>query len=700
MCKAVGENPVMKQKYLCVVFAAFFFMLSVGIQNAGAQTARKTSALDLYARGKEYQNRGDWYAALEQYQQAVSVNQSYGEAWFALAQCAYELEQYDLAVQYADTAAKYIKNRTDVLNLKGFALIGAEKIDEARKLFSQVLVSFPNDIQARFGLAQLDIFDGKFSAAEQYYADALKRQTGNKKALLSLALLAERQGKRDKAHSYILQALKAHSGNAQVHYFAGYLAAQANNLSDAETYVRTAILLDGNYDTAYKLLADILYAQKRYTETIDICDYRISKNRNQSSAWYVKGLAFEMLGQTENALTAWNTGLTVDPQDEIMRAAFELLVFASTEVENKRRAKWASYHLEKAGVYMEKFMAVQALYEYQRALRLNPVDVTARVALADILRNDGLNESYLSQLNFLHDQDKSNARIDDTIESYTSLLQNSLPVKWDVEPFYLDKTRWTMGLYYPADTLSVHHQHVFPVVAGILGDIFNSEQTVRAITAAQSVSGYAQAFKDARSRSYDFFALIDVLEGERDITVRMDIYSAFTGNKALSLDVYRTGNDRLASVLQKIRDDVRTLMPQKARVIKRRGTTVLIDFGTKDGALMGQSFSVYKKGDLKIADTGIGLKYDEKKALGTVTLSAIGEDISQGDFKQTGFYDLLAIDDELLPLAKSGAAQTQDTQTEETAKSKKSRKKNAQEASPPKVEKRKSLLYDLIQSIR
>jgi len=180
----------------------------------------------------------------------------------------------------------------------------------------------------------------------------------------------------------------------------------------------------------------------------------------------------------------------------------------------------------------------------------------------------------------------------------------------------------------------------------------------------------------------------------------MDIYSAFTGNKALSLDVYRTGNDRLASVLQKIRDDVRTLMPQKARVIKRRGTTVLIDFGTKDGALMGQSFSVYKKGDLKIADTGIGLKYDEKKALGTVTLSAIGEDISQGDFKQTGFYDLLAIDDELLPLAKSGAAQTQDTQTEETAKSKKSRKKNAQEASPPKVEKRKSLLYDLIQSIR
>ena len=52
MCKAVGENPVMKQKYLCVVFVAFFFMLSVGIQNASAQTASKTSALDLYARGK------------------------------------------------------------------------------------------------------------------------------------------------------------------------------------------------------------------------------------------------------------------------------------------------------------------------------------------------------------------------------------------------------------------------------------------------------------------------------------------------------------------------------------------------------------------------------------------------------------------------------------------------------------------------
>ena len=340
---------------------------------------------------------------------------------------------------------------------------------------------------------------------------------------------------------------------------------------------------------------------------------------------------------------------------------------------------------------MEKFMAPQALYEYQRALRIDPLNVPARLALARILLNNGYPESYLSQLQFLKDRGKSDTATNDTIESYTSLLQNSLPLQWGVQPFYLDKTRWTIGLYGMTEPFSLHHQNAVPVCAGMLSDIFNSNSSVSLVNASFSADSYAQAFRDARSKKYEFFALFSVTEGERNITLHFDLYSAASGNKLASFDVYRTGNDRLASAMQKIRDDVCTVLPQKAKIIRRRGSTVLIDFGSKDGAAPEQTFAVYKKDDVQLAGNGIALKYDEKKSVGEVKLNGVGEDISQGEFKQKGFYDLLAVGDELIPLQKIEAPpQPEDRKV----------KKKGAESAPVAVEKRKSVLYELIQSIR
>lgn len=680
---------------LKIVFFLLTFVLCPLIlngQNAAVRNADMT-APDLYKRAADFQAREDWYAAVELYQEALNKNPSYGEAWFALAECSYELEQYDLAVKYCDTAAKYIKNRTDILNLKGFALIGLHKLDEARGIFTEVLNRFPNDVEARFGLARLDIFDGKFSTAEQYFLDALKREAKNKKALISLALIADRQGKTEQSRRYIREALRTHSGKPEVYYFAGYLAAKEGNLTEAESHMRTAVLLNGNYDKAYKLLADILFAQKRYAETADICDFRIAKNNAAVSAWYLKGLALAALGENEKALTAWQTGLNRDPQDEIMRAAFELLVFDTTAVEDGRREKWAGYHIDKAEAYMEKFTAVHALYEYQRALRIEPLNIKARLAYADLLLNKGLSESYLSQLMFLKDERKADKHIEDIIESYTSLLQNTLPLQWGIKPFYLDKTRWKTGLYTVTEDFSLYHQNAVSVSAGLLADIFNANQFVSVQHMSFSVSSYAEAFKDARTRGFDFFALLDAIEEERGISLNFDLYSAASGNKLLSLNVYRTGNDRLASALQKIRDELTAVLPNKAQIIARRGSTVLIDYGRKDGAEAEQVFDVYKTGDTGFDGSSLDLKYDEKKRIGTVTLTAVGEDISQGEFKQNGFYDLLALGDEAVPVVKAEEPAAE-------APKKQKKKKSKTEAPPVQVEKRKTVLYDLIQSIR
>ena len=128
-----------------------------------AQNNAKTS----FERARMLQDRQDWYGASESYQEALQYNPDYGEAWLGLAQCTYETGEYSLTITYLEKAALYAKDRTAILNLKGFALIGLGRTDEAEAVFQEVLNLYPNDVDARFGLAELDIFYGRISGAEQ-----------------------------------------------------------------------------------------------------------------------------------------------------------------------------------------------------------------------------------------------------------------------------------------------------------------------------------------------------------------------------------------------------------------------------------------------------------------------------------------------------------------------------------------------------
>ena len=203
-------------------FFVFFLIISLSFP----AFTQNLSALKLFERGVQKQNAEDYYGASENFQQALQANPSYGEAWFHLAEVTYALEDFSLALTYIDEADRHAKNRTDIQNLKGLILISLGRLDEARTVFTDILKRFPNDINSRFGLAELDLFTGSFIGAKNQYEDALKRQGNNRKALLSLALISSELGNNENARNYIEQALRYHSGEREVHYLAAYLEAK------------------------------------------------------------------------------------------------------------------------------------------------------------------------------------------------------------------------------------------------------------------------------------------------------------------------------------------------------------------------------------------------------------------------------------------------------------------------------------------
>lgn len=611
------------------------------------------SASFYFNEGKSLQLAEDWYGAIEYFTEATRKNTSYGEAFFALAECFYAVDEYELSLSYLDSASTFLKNRADIMNLRGFCNIGLGNLGEAENIFASVLKSFPNDIDARFGLAELNILKGRISGAEKEYKQALSRQNTNKKALLSLALISDEMGNKEATQSYLNQALKYHSGNPEVYYFAAYIATKQGDLNQAEARIRTAIHLKSGYDKAYELLANILYKANRFEECIEICKYRITLDRSLSSAWYLRGLASAALNNFEDALTFWETGLDINPNDEVMRSVLELLALEYTDIEDLRREEWANYHFNKAKDYEKKFYSVQARYEYRRALRLNPMHTEARLAYAELLLSDGLKESYLSQLQFLVDLGPVSQKILDTIEGYNSLLANSLTVKWNTNPFYYDKKRWNIGIYFSDSEKDLYHLDAGKIATKYLEDLIYSSDFINGYANISASNNYTSAFSDARKNQFDYFGLLSFDETEREITVNLTLYSGRTGKEVEKWSVYRTGNDKLVSSLRYMLQKIESSLPVYGKIVNRINSDILIDIGQKDGVSENISdWLIVKKGAIKTADSGIGITFLEDDVLGTFSVENLGEEIASGRISQKGLYDKINIGDYVIPAEK------------------------------------------------
>lgn len=630
-----------------IFFVSCLLFVISGIMPLAA--AEKT-AVQIYEEGIQLQNEENYYAAAQCYIEVVDLNPAFSDAWFRLSDCSYRLGEYDLALTYLNSAEKYEKNNSSIQNLKGMILLALGQTEDARKVFNEILKKFPNDVDAHFGLAEIELYDGKFSGAETQYTEALKRQNTNRKALLSLALVCAETGRYPQSEKFLKQAMQYYSGDAEVHYLASVIYLMKGDYNTAEKQARIAVELNGTYNKAYELLSTVLYFQHRYSEVIDLCDFLISHNRKNSSAWYLKGVAEAKLGNELDAINIWSTGLGINPQDELMRTQMELAIRDNLTLEDNRRAAWAKFHLNQAAQYESRFDKSGSSYEYQRALILDPMNTQARLKYADTLQLNGMNELYLRQLLFVqeHSAEKLPVAVTDTIEAYNSLLTKTLAKKWKVDPFYLDKTRWNIAVFYTENGSSIRHAGSDRLTAQACADIFNGVAITSVKTQVTPVSGYGEAFRNARSNNFDYFILVSLSEGSEDLTLSATMYSGRTGTETFKSSFYSTGNNRYSTVLRRFRNAVLEKLTVRGKILERNGKTVLIDLGKSENIINGAEFKIVKKGCIKTADSGTGLFYKDDDVVGTLVVTETGEEVSEAEITYHGFYDRVNVDDELV----------------------------------------------------
>jgi tetratricopeptide (TPR) repeat protein len=615
---------------------------------ADARAPGNSDARRLVAEGERLRFDEDWYSAIDDYLAAAARNPSYGEAYVGLADCYYELGEYDQALSYVHKAAPFRRGDTELANLEGFVRVGLGDLKGARAAFDTVSSALPNDLDSHFGLSLLDLSAGKKSAAREKLEESLRISPQNGRALLSLALIAQDQGRKVEAQELIEKALRYHGSEAKTQYVAASLAVARGDFEKAAFYARNALDLKPGYSEARLLLGSLMYSSRSYDQAIALMREAVSRDRKNGMAWYTLGMAQLGAGKNADAIYSLKTAVGQRPDDDVARLALEYVVSASTNAEDASRAVYADYHVWRGREFEDRSSYDQAIFEYRRALRVYPYSKAARLAYAQMLKSRGFPGKCLSELKFIQKNGSSDQAVDDAVETYASLLRDSVGKDWQVDEEALPKRPYKLALMYVDSPGASIHAAGQELVLRYIQGILASSSRLSVLNLPSKAVSFADAFKTAREAEADYFALVSIKETERDVEIGVDLRVARTGSPAAFFKSYRTGNDRLKNSAARTTELIAGSMPPLGNLLKRRQDSVLVDLGKSDSLKVGDKLVVVKKGSIEPKPEGLGIFYPQSAVLAEIDVTAVGEEASAGTMKRAQFFDTVNLGDQVV----------------------------------------------------
>ena len=601
----------------------------------------------LYEQGRSYALLENWYAASESFIECLRLSPAHAEATAALAECYYELGEFDEALNWVRRARALSRSSAPLANLEAHTLIALGRLDDAAIIVNGVLEREPYNREALFAAAELDIARGRAGEAVIRYREAAGRYPDDRRLLVSMALVLGSLGDTDGARAYIERALLQHSGDYRVYYYASYLASQAGRISDGIEYAESALYYRPSYAPAQSLLASLRYRAGQYEEAARLADELIAADREDSCSWYLKGLSYIRLGRTAEAQTVLSTATDINPDDEFVRAALEELLISNTRVEDPARRRWASWHFGRARDFRVRNLIEQSLFEYRRGLRLNPYAADRR-EYAELLRLQGYPARYLEELRFMQDLGLADKSLNDAVESYNALLSTALFRRWNVDPVMISRPHWSVAVFSLSSQSGFYHADAGAGASSYIKDILVHERNILPLDMELRQASFSQAFRAAREGNADYFLVVSVSENERDISLKGELFVARTGAKAAVFNSFRTGPDRLRYAGRGIVDQLSAALPFRAGLLLRRQDQGLIDKGRADGVRDGAEFEIIQKGRIGIQNEGIALVYGSDDVIGRFVVDKADEEVSSGRLIRTGFFDRISPGDDIL----------------------------------------------------
>jgi tetratricopeptide (TPR) repeat protein len=627
--------------------AAFLLTMSLSF-GLLAFKALGDDARTLYQKGREAQIASLTLGAIELYRASLRANPDYDQPMIGLAECFFSLEEYEEALQYVLQAEKLEQDNLDLWLLEGRIRIGLNQLDQARALFQKVLQRERNNLEAQFGLAELDLARGQRGNASQKYLEALRIKPDSGQALLSLALLRQSEGNRPEADRYLELALSFHADDPRVRLAASRFALEQGDASLAERHLQTALALRPEDGNASVLLAQVHLMQQRPEQAVADIKNILDANRENPLVWYMLGLAYDGAGDTGQALAALSQAVRIAPEDEIARIAMENIALAKLPIADEARKKLAVLHLERGRMYEARNMPDRAQHEYRRCLRLDPESKEGRLGYAGIYRTLGFPVKYQKELEVLKRLGYKDAVIQDDLEIVQSQLYDSVAFQWNLDQYALERKVFTIAVTSLPEVAAEIHPFAGATLVEYMKDQLRRYDTLRVAETEPTAGSFEDAFQKARDMSSDYFLLLQFEESERSFALTLEQYLSRTGKKVVTYRTFRTGNDRIQQATALLAARFHAALPPWGNLVARRFDLGLADLGSMDELKKDDKLIVVKKGRVRLSSTEVGLAINDEDIVGDFQVSRLDERVAEGVLSKRSFFDLINPGDELV----------------------------------------------------
>jgi putative PEP-CTERM system TPR-repeat lipoprotein len=231
---------------------------------------KSDSPESLLAEAKQFQQKGDKKSAQIQLKNALAKDPENGEARFLLAKVSYELGDLAAAekevrraieLKYQQEEAgtllaqvlmgqgefqkvldetEFAKRTPALLALRGEALLGLRKMDQARQEFNDALAASPDSAAALTGLARLSAMSKDFDAARDFAEQAIAKDASSVAAWTFKGELLRNQQKPEEAMAAFKEVLKLDPSNRNANLESAYLDIVAGKFDAAQAAIDAA----------------------------------------------------------------------------------------------------------------------------------------------------------------------------------------------------------------------------------------------------------------------------------------------------------------------------------------------------------------------------------------------------------------------------------------------------------------------------
>ena len=190
--------------------------------------------------------RGNYQAAIEEFQAALLINPRAPEAYNGLGKVAFNRGDYDQAKQYFDQALERAPADTVAMTNLGWVRLARGDVPGAQDWFSKALEAGPSPSAATglfAGLTQVALARGEPGQALNYISELLRADPESAVAQASLAQANLMLNDPELALNAALRAIERDPARHEFHFIAGEAAAAAGTHAQAVSHYEKAIEL-------------------------------------------------------------------------------------------------------------------------------------------------------------------------------------------------------------------------------------------------------------------------------------------------------------------------------------------------------------------------------------------------------------------------------------------------------------------------